>query len=246
MMRLDVAFAPALLADAERKVCVVIDVLRATSSLAAMFARGLDEALVAESVPEARRLASERQGWLLCGEEHGLPPEGFDYGNSPCEYAGLDLHGKRAVVATTNGTRALARAAGAPVVVTGAYLNATAAARFVAREAAVRGLDIVLICAGNGGGSLFSLEDAVCAGALLELIEREVRGLELRSSAKAALRLYRTYESPAAAFEDAEHALALRKIGLSADVAFCAQRDVFDVVPRLARTPDGSLRLVAR
>lgn len=243
-MRLDVAFTPALLREPERKVIVVIDVLRATSSLAAMFARGLDEALVAGTVAAARRLASAREGWLLCGEEGGLPPEGFDYGNSPAEFAALDLAGRRAVVATTNGTGALACAAASPAVITGAFVNLTAAAQAALHEAEARGLDMTLLCAGNGGGRLFSLDDAVCAGALVEAIERELQ-VEPSDSARAARLLYESYGNVADALADAEHARSLVAIGLETDVSFCAQRDRFGVAPVLSMGEDGTLRLTA-
>ena len=245
-MRLDVALAPALLAGPERKVCVVIDVLRATSSLATMFARGLGEALVAGTVEQARALRAERPGHLLCGEEQGLAPAGFDYGNSPVEFDGLDLRGQRAIVATTNGTRALSTAAVCRSVYTAALVNASAAARAAAREARDAGLDLVLLCAGNGGGRLFSLEDAYCAGALVDALEQDEHGLELWSSARAALRLYRSYDGPEEALRESDHARSLVAMGLGEDVTFCAQRDLFDVAPRLAREAGGTLRLTVR
>ena len=242
-MILDVRFTPARPARPGRTVCLVIDVLRARSSLATMSARGIESVLVAETVEEARRLAKENAGLLLCGEQGGLPPEGFDYGNSPVEFDGLDLRSKRAIMATTNGTRALAMAAGCRTVYAASMLNVTAATRAALAVAGAERLDIFALCAGTGGR--LALEDAFCAGAVVEVIERERRDIELADGATAALRLYRSYDGSALdAYADASHARQLQSIGLGEDVLFCAQRDVFDVAPNLLRE-DGLLRLTS-
>lgn len=242
-MILDVCFTPVPPARPDRTVCLVIDVLRATSSLATMFARGIEGVLVAETVEEARRLAEADPGVLLCGEERCLPPEGFDYGNSPGEFDGLGLRSKRAIMATTNGTRALAMAAGCRAVYAASMLNVSAAARAAIEAAAPERLDIVALCAGTGGR--FALEDAFCAGAVVDVIERAASDIELADGAKAALRLYRSYDgSTLDALGDASHARLLESIGLGEDVTFCAQRDAFDVTPRLV-CEGGVLRLTS-
>jgi 2-phosphosulfolactate phosphatase len=245
-MHIEVAFTPALLTDSHRKVAVVIDVLRATTSLATMFNRGLAEAIVVEEIAGARKLAAEHPGWLLCGEEHSLPPEGFDYGNSPSEFDQLDLKGKRAVLVTGNGTKALARAAGCPVVLAGALVNLRAVVTAAYREAAERELDIVLVCAGRNHARYFSLEDTFCAGAMVDLLMRqEAERPRLWNDAAAAWRLYKSYRgSASAAFREADHGKSLVDLGLGRDLAFCAQRDTFDVVPRM-QVDSGLLRVRA-
>jgi 2-phosphosulfolactate phosphatase len=246
-LRIEVAFTPTLLAEPEGKVCLVVDMLRLTSSVVTMFARGLSEALVAGTIEEARRLAGARRGYLLCGEEHGKPPEGFDHGNSPSEFDALDLAGRRAVLATTNGTPALEQAAASPVVLMASMLNASAAVAAALREATAGGRDIAIVCAGSGRGRFFSLEDAFCAGALVDaLASREGAAVSLWSSAAAARRLYRSYRGSASAmYDEADHAKSIAAIGFGADLAFCAQRDAFDIVPRLECTPERPLRIVA-
>lgn len=247
IMRIEVAFTPALLTDPARKVCVVIDVLRATSTVVTMFGRGLAEALVAETVDEARRQAAARPGYLLCGEEGSLPPAGFHFGNSPSEFDRLDLRGQRAILTTTNGTLALARAAACPVVLLGAMLNVQAVADVALWEAAAAGRDVVLLCAGRNRARYFSLEDAFCAGAMVEaMLSREGERPGLWNDATAARRFYRSYRGSAiAAFREADHGASLIDLGLGHDLDFCAQRDRFDAVPRLERDRDGTLRLVA-
>src|SRR5438067_8213769 len=114
MMRISVAFVPALARQAEGSVCIVIDVLRASSTLVTMFDRGCRVVVVTPDVASARAgIAGDR---LLCGEQGGLPPDGFDYGNSPAEFDRLDLADREAVFCTSNGTVALCAVASAPVV----------------------------------------------------------------------------------------------------------------------------------
>jgi 2-phosphosulfolactate phosphatase len=244
--RLDVAFTAALLAEPERKLCVVIDVLRLTSAAVTMFGRGLREALIVATPAQARRAAKAHQGMLICGEAGGLP-RGFDYGNSPVEFDQLDLRGRRAVLSTTNGTRAFVRTTGCPVVLAGALLNISAAAEAVLRLAASKRLDMTVLCAGEERGRRFSLEDAFAAGALVDRLIAVDDSMELEDSAVASLRLFRSYRrNPLLPLHHAANGRALQAFGLENDVRFCAQRDRFDVVPRLHRNGDGSLWLRPR
>jgi len=236
-MRFEVAFTPELLPEPEGKVCVVIDVLRLTSAAVTMFGRGLKEALIVSTIEEALRQAAP--GLLLCGERGGFPPEGFDHGNSPAEFDRLDLRGRRAVLATTNGTDALVRAAACPVVLVGSLLNLSAATAAALLEATARKLDVALLCAGNGAGRYFSLEDAFCAGAFVSKLVEQEHDVQLWGSAKAALRLYRSYRGSAqAAFRDSDHGASIAKLGFGADLTLCAKRDRFRVVPMLERRPN--------
>jgi len=242
-MKLEVAFLPSLLRDPGRYVCVVVDVLRASSSLVVLLERGVEEVLLASSIGEARRLARERPQYLLCGERGGLPPHGFQYGNSPVEFAGLELAGRRAILCTSNGTRALARAAAAPLVLVGALLNATAVGRASVEAAGARGLGVAVVCSGDEGGAAFSLEDALGAGAIVDAIVglgRETPRLELSDAALAALTIYRAHQGQEqAALRATSHARDLDALGLGEDLSFCAQRDRFASVPHLQRGEEG-------
>jgi 2-phosphosulfolactate phosphatase len=242
-MKLDVAFLPSLLREPERYVCVVVDVLRASSSLVMLLEQGVEGVLLAASIPEARRLAREHPQYLLCGERGGLPPSGFQYGNSPVEFAGLDLTGQRAILCTSNGTRALARAATAPLVLVGALLNASAVARAAAKAGAERGLGVAVVCSGDEGGTAFSLEDALGAGAIVDAIlglGREAPRPELSDAALAALTIYRAHQGQEqAALRASSHARDLEALGLGEDLSFCARRDAFASVPHLQRNEEG-------
>jgi 2-phosphosulfolactate phosphatase len=252
-MRIEVTFVPRLASDVEAKVCVVIDILRATSTLVVLIEKGVREVVVCGTLAEARRIA-RRTGYLLCGEVNSLPPPDFDYGNSPTEFAALDLGGRSAVLFTSNGTRALRRVAGAQAVLAGALLNCRAVAGAALAKAAQTavGADcgIAIVCAGRGYGHYFSLEDAYAAGALVDSLLAQGKAAALRprlwNDALAALRLYRSYRGRAlACFRQADHGRSLIDLGLGHDLEFCARTDVSTAVPRLRRGEDGLLRVVA-
>ncbi|MCH8902080.1 MAG: 2-phosphosulfolactate phosphatase, partial [Chloroflexi bacterium] len=146
------------------------------------------------------------------------------------------------------GTPALARAAGCPLALVGAMLNVQAVVDVALREAAAAGLDVVILCAGRNRARSFSLEDAFCAGAMVEvMLSREGARPEPRSDALAARRLYRSYRGSArAAFRDAGQTASLTGLGLGRDLEFCAQRDRFAFVPRLEHSEGDTLRVVER
>ncbi len=238
-MRIDTYLLPALLKDPERHVCIVIDVLRATSTLATLIARGVREVAVVAEIAHAFALrnAGDEAVRLLCGEIGGLPPAGFDHGNSPEEFARLELAGKCAVLFTSNGTKALVRVAAAPAVFAGSLLNVSAAVRAALAEAEARSLDLALVCSGTELGTAFSLEDTFCAGALIARARELLPAApQIGDAAQAALRLYDSFGRDAeAAFAVAEHGRALAALGLGADLQFCAQIDRYDVAPRVQR-----------
>ncbi|MDA0365841.1 MAG: 2-phosphosulfolactate phosphatase, partial [Chloroflexi bacterium] len=123
-MRVDLTILPPP-ASPTRETCLVVDVLRATSVMAVLFGRGIEAVYPAATIEEGRvlraRLAADGSAPMLCGEVDALPPEGYDYGNSPGEFMRMAaLPANRAVVATTNGTPALVRCASAPLVIAAA------------------------------------------------------------------------------------------------------------------------------
>jgi 2-phosphosulfolactate phosphatase len=249
-VRLDVAFLPADVRQPETSVCIVIDALRASSTIATLFGRGVREVVVAGEIDEARRLHAGLPGALLCGEEGGLPPAGFDHGNSPVEFAGMELVGRAVVMATSNGTRALAALAGARAVFVGSLLNLSACARAARAAASASDAEsITVVCAGTELGTRFSLEDTTVAGAFVERLVRDAGdlpwqgegGLRLTDAATAAYRLWRSYPGGARlAFGEATHGQHLIRIGMAADLDFCAQVDRYDVAPRLTRLETGA------
>ena len=251
-MLIDVALLPGQRHDPSRAVCVVVDVLRASSSIVTLLDGGASRILPAAAIDEARDLHRRFPDHLLCGERDGLPPPGFDYGNSPDEFSRLDLGGRPAILATSNGTRLLAALAGAPAVLAGCLLNRTAVARAAVALAGARGLDIAVVCsaahaqagARPGGGSAFVLEDALGAGAIANAALAGDPSLVASDAARFARDAYLVAgRNLAAAVASSYHALELTEAGLGADVAYCARLDLSSAVPRLARDADGLLLL---
>jgi 2-phosphosulfolactate phosphatase len=237
-MRITVALTPGLMREPAGHAVAVIDVLRASSSLVAMFDRGLLRAIVAGSLRDARGLAL-RNFSLLCGEVKSAPPAGFDYGNSPAEFSALSLKGKSAVLFTTNGTKAIAAASGAPVVAAAAFVNRGAASRRLLAEASARKLDIGIVCAGTEGGRAFSLEDSAAAGAIVEAVHEADATVALSDEAWATYHLWRWYRGDAIrVFRESAHGRALLALGFEQDLRYAAQLDVSESVPLLYRDDD--------
>jgi len=232
-MRISVALTPKLLREPLQHAVAVVDVLRATTSLVTMLENGLLRAIISDNIQRARQLALNNFS-LLCGEVKAQQPAGFDYGNSPAEFAGLSFKGKSAVLFTTNGTRALAAASEAPFVVAAALVNRRAAAERLVAEAAKRKLDIVVVCAGVERGTAFSLEDTAAAGAIVEVAMETDAALAMTDSSWAALHLWRWYRGDAMRlFRQSKHGRLLHGLGFANDLAYAAQLDIFQSVPVL-------------
>ncbi len=235
MTRIDVALLSGQRFDPARSVCVVVDVLRASSSIVTLLERGCETVAAAADIEEARLLHRRLPDHLLCGEKDGLPPPGFDYGNSPVEFSRLDLTGRSAILATSNGTRVLASlAAESPVVLVGCLLNRTAVARTALRIARERSLDVAVVCSAAYGGSVFVLEDALGAGAIVDAALRAEPALNAADAARFTADAFNVaLRDIDAAVRSAYHAQELVDAGLGDDVAYCAQVDGAHVVPLL-------------
>lgn len=246
-MRIDIAILPGQRFDTSASVCVVVDVLRASSSIVTLLERGCDAVVVARDIEEARKLHRSAPGYLLCGETNGLPPEGFDYGNSPVEFSRLDLTGKSAILSTSNGTRVLAAlAAESPAVLVGCLLNRAAVARAALAIAAELGLDVMVVCSAAYGGSAFVLEDALGAGAIADAalaIDPSLVAGDAARFARDGFALSKARISEAV--RSAYHAQELVDAGLGADVVYCGRLDTSTVAPLLERGEGGMLMLRA-
>jgi 2-phosphosulfolactate phosphatase len=231
-MNLDVAFLPSPAVNRTNIVVIVVDVLRASSTIVTLFERGCPQVLLAKSVADGRRLA-RGGGHLLAGERNGLPPPDFDLGNSPVELQNLDLAGRTVVLTTSNGTVAMQKVAGARAVFVGCYLNARACCGRALELARGAGADLTVVCAGRQ--RRFALDDAACAGYLAATIaELEGGPVTLTDAARGALRLWQSYDDPPAAFRDSATGRRVLEIGHAEDLALCARMNVSEVVPRLA------------
>jgi len=226
-VRIDVAFTPEEVASAP--LAIVVDVLRATSTIAQALASGYERVLCAGEIDEARELRRTVPDSLLGGEREAQRIGGFDVGASPREF--LDARARTLILSTTNGTRAiLTAAAHADEVVLGSLLNLDA----IVGHAAGRGADVAVVCAGFKGA--LALDDAYCAGRIVQLLDGE------RSDAAIAAELV------ARAFPTALAGLNARTYGppgLEEDIAFCARESVLDVVPRFSRMSGAAAEITA-
>jgi len=228
-VRVHVAFVPAEAVHAP--VGIVVDVVRATSSIAQALASGYERVLCCREIDEATGLRRELGGAAVVGgERDAVMVDGFDVGASPRAFAAGAL-APTLILSTTNGTSAiLAAVASCATVLVGSLLNL----RAVAAAARAAGGDVAVLCAGFKGG--FALDDAYCAGRIVALLEAE------RSDSAIAAELI------AASFSDAHTALLARTYGppgLEEDILFCSRESVLPVVPRLAGMVGSAAEIVA-
>ena len=217
-MHVHVAFTPGESASAQ--LGIVVDVLRATSTIVQAIAAGYRRVLCCAEVEEARSLRAARGDGVLAGERLCVRIPGFDLGNSPREFTNPE--GTTVILTTTNGTRAIVTAAArCERVFAGSLLNLDAVVS-AAREA---GDDVAIICAGVEGE--FAMDDAYCAGRLAEAFAGEAT-----DAAVAAVRIARSFASPVEGLAASRSARNLEEGGLADDVAWCARESVCDVVPR--------------
>jgi 2-phosphosulfolactate phosphatase len=212
---------------------VVIDVVRASTTIVAALAGGARAVVPVATPDEARALGQEGHlgPVLIGGERGGAPPPGFDHGNSPAEYTADRVQGRTVIFTTTNGTRALLALAGARRIAVGGFVNAAAVVDWAGAEQG----DTLLVCSGERGR--FCLEDAVCAGLLVSRLRRD--GVGMTDAARGALALWERYADDLdAMLADAAWAQALVGQGRGGDLPLCVSLDAHGVVPVLR---DGAL-----
>ena len=206
---------------------VVVDVLRATSTVVAACVAGCVRVIPvpdAEAARERADLGGEGE-LLLAGERGGRPIPGFHLGNSPLEFTAERVRGRTILLTTTNGTAAMLMARSASVAAVAALCNVEA----VAAWALGHGRDLAVLCSGDDGA--FSLEDTVCAGLIVSRVEVAARP-ELSLGARAALALGRYYDGRIEDLRQASRwARRLVGMGNAADVDACLRRDVTAMVP---------------
>jgi 2-phosphosulfolactate phosphatase len=245
MQTVDALFTPAEFAllpqrDLSRTVCVVFDVLRATSTIITALANGASGMIPVAEISEALRLRDPNV--LLAGEREGLrigadlaDGVAFDFGNSPREFTPDAVRGRMIVTTTTNGTRALRACAHAQLVLVGSFLNLSAT---VAHLRSVTADSLLLVCGGTFERAAY--EDVLCAGAVLERLAID----DMTDAALLALTAFRIAATDLlAALQQAENGRRLRaRPELADDVPFCASVDRFEIAAALER--DGTIRTI--
>ena len=232
-MRIDVLFGVQQLTpqDVQGRVVAVIDVLRASTTIAVALSNGARAVMPMESSDEAvtRSKQFERGAVLLAGERRMLKMDGFDLGNSPIEHARDTVEGKTVLLSTSNGTKALLAVQGARDVVVASYVNLSAVSTML-RTALRGGADITLVCAGQD--RQFALEDAACAGRYVHDVSKRLSGLDTNDAAFAASLIDRKFgDNLMRLFSTAAHGRALAAAGFGDDLAACAAVDSYPVIP---------------
>ena len=232
-MRIDVLFGVQQLTplDVQGRVVAVIDVLRASTTIAVALSNGARAIIPMESSDDVvtRSKQFERGAVRLAGERRMLKMDGFDLGNSPIEHSREAVEGKTVLLSTTNGTKALLAVQGARDVVVASYVNLSAVATML-RTALRGGADLTLVCAGQD--RQFALEDAACAGRFVHDVSRRVTGLDMNDAAFAASLIDKKFgDNLIRLFGTAAHGRALSAAGFGDDLAACAAVDSYPVIP---------------
>lgn len=229
-MKINVLFTP-LIADElffTGKTSVVIDVLRASTTIVAALQNGAREIVPVANVEFAVKVSGGMFGGqtLLGGERNTKKIEGFALGNSPLEYSQEIVTGKSIILYTTNGTKAIVKAKFSSALFICSFNNISA----LAKQLAMQDKDIEIQCAGNQNN--FSLEDTICAGKLISELEKINGELYLSDSAKAAVSLNKSFgKNIQKMLSETEHGKMLIENGFSEDIKYCSKLNSSSSVP---------------
>ena len=243
-MQLHIYFTPADLRAvhaAEDDIYIIIDLIRATTSITTILERGATRVFVADTLEQAQQAAKLHPERLLCGERQALPLPGFDYGNSPAQFAQLDLAGRELILTTTNGSRAFYTCPAQSTRLAGCLYNGLAVVTHALELARQRNCNIAIVCAAES--NYFALDDATCAGYLATEIQRLQPSIEISDSVPAATAFYRAYPPPALA-QYCRSTQSIIKLGLQDDVDFCMQVSKSQRVPVVTGKEQGTGLLI--
>jgi 2-phosphosulfolactate phosphatase len=232
-VRLDVFFTPNQVkpADTTGRLVAIVDVLRASTTVATALGNGARTVIPLEGADEVIVRSKEfaRSQILLAGEQKMHPITGFDIGNSPQAYTKEVVGGKTILLTTTNGTRTLLGVQGARDIVIASYVNFTAVLAMM-KLAARSDTDIAIICAGDEGS--FTLEDAACAGRYVKAIPKRADSIVSNDAASASVLIEKKYgDNIEKVFKESSHGQALESAGFGDDLAAAAEVDSYPVVP---------------
>jgi 2-phosphosulfolactate phosphatase len=239
-MHIDIQLAPSspnpyLLSN---RVVVVIDVLRATSTMVHAMSQGALEIIPVASVEEAFQMAKvfHRSSVILGGERESKMIPGFDLGNSPKEYIAEKVNGKKLILTTTNGTKAFHLVSFGKEILVGSFFNIGA----IVKRCLELDQDLLIFPSGDEGN--FSLEDTVCGGMLIQWITKKGKNpIALTDASQCAQILYQRFEANLLeAFHLSSHGRELINQGFGDDLAYCARIDITDIVPEFK---DGVIRV---
>lgn len=210
------------------KTIVMIDVLRATSTIVTALNNGAKEIIPVATVEFAVKVSGGMFGGLtlLGGERNTKKIEGFALGNSPLEYSPRLVKGKSIILYTTNGTKAAVKAKFSKNLFVCSFLNLSAVAEHISSLDS----DFEILCAGTNNA--FSMEDTVCAGKLISEILKGKKDLELSDTAKASVALNKAFgKNILNMLSETEHGKLLIENGFEDDIKFCSKLNTINTIP---------------
>lgn len=228
MPKIETCFSPSLLHlyDFKQSIVVIIDVFRATSTIAAALDQGAKEIIPVDHVDTCIALGQKIENSITAGERDGKVAPGLQHGNSPLEYPRSFIEGKTLVLTTTNGTRLLHMCHEASEIITGSFLNLGAVCSYLKES----GKDVLLACA--SWKDRYNLEDSLFAGAVYHELNDH---FEMNcDSTRAAHHLYQAAKHDLYGFiQDSSHFLRLSKFGLQYDMEYCCMVNKHNVLVKL-------------
>jgi len=210
------------------KTTVVVDILRATTSILTALMNGAKEIVPVGSVEFAMKASSNMFGGqtLICGERNAKKIDGFNLGNSPLEFVPEVIGGKSLVFFTTNGTKAIVKAKYSNEVIIGSFLNLSAIAKYLVEL----NKPFEILCSGRNNS--FSLEDTVFAGKLISEITSLIPDVELSDSGLASVAIAKTFgKNLKKMFTESAHGKFLKENGFEEDLKYCAKLNVTTQIP---------------
>ncbi len=214
---------------------IVIDSLRATTTIVQALSNGAKDVIPTENAATAVRIAKGSGNSLLCGERAGKIIEGFNLGNSPLEYTPEVVKDKSIILSTTNGTLSIAKSKFAKNCIIASFVNLSAVVDYVKEL----NEDFAIICSGKLNN--FCIEDAVCAGVIInKLIEKNEANYSLNDSESAVITLAKSLaydknkisnEKIFSMMKESEHGKYLIEIGFERDLTFCSTVDGLPSIP---------------
>ncbi len=212
-------------------VCMAIDVLRATSTMAAIFGSGVKNIIISQSKDLAFKLKKWNNDFILCGEEGGLIIDGFDYDNSPSAISKIDLTGKTVVMKTTNGTQSFKKARFAKAAFPVALLNLSYTVDCVLDYACKDKDDIVILCSGKQGKIAY--DDAITAGIVIKKIMEKVEDTELDDAGELVYNSASMEDSITDVFLKSSSGKSCADLNLREDLKYCSLIDKYNVAGKM-------------
>jgi len=227
-MEIDVAFLPKNIefTDLTDTICIVLDVFRATSSIVTAIANGCKTIVPVSSIDNAYKFGEQKNFLLFAGERQSIKIKDFDFGNSPLEFFPDVVRDRTIIMTTTNGTNAIEATEKSYITLIGSFINAEA----VCRQAKKYQKNILIVCAGTD--QLFSLEDALCAGLLVDILHGE-KDYFMTDAANGAWLMYNgAKETLVESAGNSRNGRRLHNMSCEVDIEYCLNKNIVNVVPQ--------------